>query len=92
MSIHYERRTLEVVSEAADFLDHYHQATGDIVTIIHGGDTDIYLVSDPEWRRKFTEFVAPIMPSAAQHSVVHIVGGFVGRKPKKPVAAQEPSR
>lgn len=58
----HERRTMDNLATAADFLNHYHQAhTDDIVTILHGGDTDIYLVSDPEWRRKFTEFVKPIM-------------------------------
>ncbi len=58
------------LAQACDFLEHYHlEHTDDMVTRFQGklgtseGDRpDIYVVSDPEWKRKMGELVAPIFP------------------------------
>ena len=58
----------EQLSAACDFLEHYHcDHTHDMVTRFRGKlkgrriSADIYIVSDPEWKKKFFELVAPIM-------------------------------
>ena len=55
-------------AEACDVLEHYHlEHTDDRVTRIRGklkgSDrcADIYIVSDPEWKKKLSDWVAPIM-------------------------------
>lgn len=59
------REEFEQLSRCCDFLEHYHlEHTDDIVTRFRGkgGDRpDIYIVSDPHWKKAIADCVAPIM-------------------------------
>ena len=53
------------LSDACNFLEHYHQEhTTDMVTRFRGKTDrpDIYIVGDPSWKTKFREFVKEIFP------------------------------
>jgi hypothetical protein len=53
------------LSDSCNFLEHYHlEHTADMVTRFRGKGRDnavhIYITSDPTWKRKIAECVAPI--------------------------------
>lgn len=53
---------LEQIFQACALLDHYHRKhTCDKLTRFRRDDgSDIYVVSDPEWKRRLRTFVSPI--------------------------------
>lgn len=60
------------LEQACDVLEHYHlDHTEDTITRFRGKRTkdrtaDIYIVSDPDWKRKFREFTKPEFPELPQ--------------------------
>jgi len=51
------------LADACDFLEHYHSNhTSDTITRLRGKATDIYIVSNREWREKLTEFTKDECP------------------------------
>jgi len=54
------------VARACDLLEHYHQHhTSDKCTRFRGKgtkDADIYVVTDPTWKRRLREVTRPIFP------------------------------
>jgi hypothetical protein len=55
------------LTAAVEYLQHYHvEHTSDMVTRFtrkSGDGVDIYIVSDPVWKRKLADFMAPIFKS-----------------------------
>lgn len=64
------------LARACDTLEHYHlEHSNDMVTRFRGkskgrsASADIYVVSDPEWKKKLADCVAPIMPQQRPQSL-----------------------
>jgi hypothetical protein len=54
------------LADSCNFLEHYHlHHSDDMITRFRGkgpNGTDIYVVSDPEWKEKLRACVAPVFP------------------------------
>lgn len=56
------------LADSCNFLEHYHlHHSDDMITRFRGKSAsartaDIYVVSDPEWKKKIREFVAAAFP------------------------------